>query len=86
MPDGICATKPRQTTINDNRERGTGILNNELYIGRRVWNRLRYSKHPETGKRVSRLNPQEDWITFEVPELRIVEQSVWESAKERQTT
>nr|WP_245764283.1 hypothetical protein [Sulfitobacter marinus] len=47
---------------------------------------MRYSKHPETGKRVSRLNPQEDWITFEVPELRIVEQSVWESAKERQTT
>lgn len=75
----------RQTTINGNRERGTGILNNELYIGRRVWNRLRYSKHPETGKRVSRLNPPEEWITFEAPDLRIVEQSVWEAAKERQT-
>ena len=75
----------RQTTINGNRERGTGILNNELYIGRRVWNRLRYSKHPETGKRVSRLNPQEDWVTFEAPDLRIVEQSVWEAVKARQT-
>ena len=75
----------RQTTINGNRERGTGILNNELYIGRRVWNRLRYSKHPETGKRVSRLNPPEDWITFEAPDLRIVVQSVWEAAKARQT-
>ena len=35
-----------------------GILNNELYVGRLVWNRLRYVKNPDTGKRVSRLNPQ----------------------------
>jgi len=41
-------------------------------------------KHPETGKRVSRLNPQEDWITFETPEMRIIEKSVWEAVKTRQ--
>jgi len=35
------------------------LLNNELYIGRLVWNRLRYVKNPATGKRVSRLNPPE---------------------------
>ena len=29
------------STIHGNRQRGTGILNNELYIGRLVWNRLR---------------------------------------------
>lgn len=29
------------STIHGNRERGTGILNNELCIGRQVWNRLR---------------------------------------------
>jgi DNA invertase Pin-like site-specific DNA recombinase len=34
------------STINGNRERGTGILNNELYIGRLVWNRLHYLKDP----------------------------------------
>ena len=32
------------STTNGNPERGTGILNNELYIGRLVWNRLRYVK------------------------------------------
>ena len=32
------------STINGHKERGTGILNNELYIGRMVWNRLRYAK------------------------------------------
>lgn len=40
------------STINGNRERGTGILNNELYIGWLIWNRLHYIKNPSTGKRV----------------------------------
>ena len=75
----------RQTTINGNHDRGTGILNNELYVGRRVWNRLRYSKHPETGKRVSRPNPAEDWIIFEDPALRVIEQSLWEAVKALQS-
>ena len=43
------------STINGSRERGTGILNNELYVGKLVWNRLRYSKDPDTGRRRSRL-------------------------------
>jgi site-specific DNA recombinase len=29
------------STIHGNRQRGTGILNNELYIGTLVWNRAR---------------------------------------------
>lgn len=41
------------STIDSKRERGTGILNNELYIGRQIWNRLRYVKAPATGKRAS---------------------------------
>jgi site-specific DNA recombinase len=45
------------STIHGNPKRGTGILNNELYVGRMVWNRLRYVKDPDTGKRLSRLNP-----------------------------
>ena len=57
------------STIHGNRQRGTGILNNELYIGRLVWNRLRYVKDPETGKRVSRLNPDSGWIVQDVAAL-----------------
>ena len=74
------------STINGNRQRGTGILNNELYIGRLVWNRLRYIKDPATGKRVSRLNPEAEWITQEVPDLRIVDQDLWDRVKARQKT
>jgi len=72
------------STIYGNAKRGTGILNNELYIGRLVWNRLRYVKNPDTGKRVSRLNPPSEWMTREVPALRIVSDELWTAAKARQ--
>ena len=72
------------STINGNWRRGTGILNNELYIGKLVWNRLTYIKNPDTGKRVSRLNPEADWITKDVSELRIVEDALWAKVKARQ--
>jgi hypothetical protein len=72
------------STIYGNGKRGTGILNNELYIGRLVWSRLRYVKNPETGKRVSRLNPEAEWMRKEVPALRIVPDDLWIAAKSRQ--
>ena len=72
------------STIYGNGKRGTGILNNELYIGRLVWNRLRYVKNPDTGKRVSRLNPEAEWMRKEVPDLRIVPDDLWAAAKSRQ--
>jgi site-specific DNA recombinase len=72
------------STIHGNRQRGTGIINNELYIGRLIWNRLHYSKNPVTGKRVSRLNPKSAWIAIEVPELRIVDQDLWDEVRQRQ--
>lgn len=72
------------STIHGNPERGTGILNNELYVGRQVWNRLRYVKDPGTGKRISRLNPEEDWVITDVPDLRIVDDALWQAARQRQ--
>ncbi|WP_371813945.1 recombinase family protein [Brucella sp. 6810] len=64
-------------------KRGTGILNNELYIGRLIWNRLRYIKDPSTGKRVSRLNAESEWIVKDVPDLRIVGDELWQAVKAR---
>lgn len=72
------------TTIHGHAKRGTGILNNELYIGRLIWNRLRYLKDPSTGKRVSRLNPESEWIVKGVPQLRIVDDELWQAVKARQ--
>jgi site-specific DNA recombinase len=72
------------STINGNRQRGTGILNNELYIGQRIWNRLEYMKNPDSGKRNSRVNPEREWLVKSVPQLRIVEQELWDAVKAKQ--
>ena len=72
------------TAIRGHRTRGTGLLNNELYIGRLIWNRQRYIKAPETGNRVSRLNAPDKWIITEVPEMRIVDDALWARVKGRQ--
>ena len=72
------------STICGNWRRGTGILNNELYIGRLVWNRQRYMKDPVTGKRVARPNPEAEWVTEDVPALRIIDDGLWQRVKDRQ--
>ena len=72
------------TTIRGQVERGTGILNNALYVGRLEWNRCGYIKNPQTGKRIARPNPRSAWEVAEVPHLRIVADELWEQAKARQ--
>lgn len=87
--EGIAGPQGKEwgpSTIHGNPKRGTGILNNELYMGRLVWNRLRYMKDPDTGRRVSRPNPESDWVVHEVPDLRIVDQALWGDVKARQAS
>ena len=59
-------------------KRGTGILRNPLYVGRIVWNRTRFTKDPDTGRRVSRVNDEKDRVTKEAPEFRIVDQALFD--------
>ena len=85
--EGIPGAKGRLWTdsvLRGHAKRGTGLLNNELYIGRLVWNRQRFMKNPDTGKRVARVNPPEEWIVTEVPEVRILDDELWQAAKARQ--
>jgi site-specific DNA recombinase len=72
------------STIYGNWRRGTGILNNDLYVGRLVWNRQRFVKDPASGKRQARLNPKDRWIIEQVPHLRIVDEDLWQRVKDRQ--
>ncbi|MBW0158426.1 recombinase family protein [Sedimentimonas flavescens] len=69
------------STINGSRQRRNGILNNELYLGRITYNRQRFVKDPDTGKRLSRPNPEEQWIIKEVPELQIIDDVTWQAAQ-----
>jgi hypothetical protein len=72
------------STIYGNWRRGTGILNNELYVGRRVWNRQHFVKDPDTGKRIPRYNGSDAWVVDEVQHLRIVDDELWRRVKECQ--
>ncbi len=74
----------RDTTIRGQVDRGTGLLNNAIYIGRLEWNRCSYVKDPRTGKRVARVNARQQWEIVEVPELRIVDDALWQRVKQRQ--
>ncbi|MEE7460613.1 recombinase family protein [Methylobacterium fujisawaense] len=82
--DGIAPPRGRQwnaSTINGNASRGHGMIFNEIYAGQIVWNRVRMIKDPDTGKRISRPNPQTEWQRVAAPELRIVEEGLYEAAR-----
>lgn len=72
------------STISGNWKRGTGILNNEAYIGKLVWNRQSFVKDPQTQKWQARLNPPEEWIIEAVPQMRIIDDELWSQVKARQ--
>ncbi|HEV7342475.1 MAG TPA: recombinase family protein [Sphingopyxis sp.] len=74
----------RDTSIRGDVRRGTGILNNELYVGVRVWNHKHSVKDPSSGKEVMRLNPESEWIRNAAPELRIVSDELWAAVKRQQ--
>jgi len=72
----------QDTTIRGQRERGTGLLNNEAYAGRLIYGHTQYTKNPKTGRRVSRPQPEENWTITEVPDLRMLWWSIGHYRKE----
>ncbi len=84
-----CITGPsgkewKDTTIRGQRDRGTGILNNEAYVGRLIYGRTSYRKNPRTGKKVARNKPENEWIVEDVPNLRIIPDDLWAAVKAQQ--
>lgn len=63
--------------------KGSGILNNELYVGRYVWNRSRWVKDPDTRRRQRVERPREEWRVEQRPELRIVTDEQWTAVRTR---
>ncbi len=63
------------------RKRNLGILNNERYIGRLVWNRSRWMRDPDRETRVRRERDEEEWVITQREDLRIVPQELWDEVK-----
>ncbi|MFC0193594.1 recombinase family protein [Aureimonas pseudogalii] len=72
-----------QSTLQGSQSRANGILRNELYVGRLVWNRQRFLRDPDTGKRVSRPNGEAARQIVEVPHLRIVDEVTWQAVQDQ---
>ncbi len=71
------------STINGNKKRHHGIILNELYAGRVIWNRVKMIKDPDTGRRISRSNPPEEWKRAGAPHLAIVDATIFAAAQQR---
>jgi len=71
------------STINGSKVRGTGILQNDLYAGRIIWNRSHNVRDPSTGKRVQRPNPVTAWHQQDVPHAAIVSRGMFDQAQTR---
>ncbi|MBX4388540.1 recombinase family protein, partial [Mycobacterium tuberculosis] len=87
--EGIPAPQPRSgsasfwrgSTLYGDRKRKNGILQNQLYIGKLVFNRTRKIVDPKTRKALIRPNPESEWLVEDVPELRIVEDHDWQAVQ-----
>lgn len=63
--------------------KGSGILNNELYVGRYTWNRSRWVREPDTKRRKRLDRPREEWMVEDRPALRIVDDAPWAAVRAR---
>lgn len=63
---------------------GSGLLNNELYIGSYIWNRREWLKDPDDAtRRVPRMRPRSEWKVAERPDLRIIDDATWTAVRQR---
>jgi len=71
----------RASTIRPDRTRGNGMLSNRLYVGELVHNRTSKVIEPVTRTTRIRPNPESAWIIEAVPQLRIVDDTLWEAVQ-----
>ncbi|NMJ41018.1 hypothetical protein GWK16_07185 [Roseomonas sp. JC162] len=64
---------------------GDGILRNPAYVGVLRWNRHARLRDPLTGAQVVRARAREEIVEVPVPELRIIDDELWERVQARLT-
>ena len=72
------------STIRGDPAKLVDILNNPLYVGRLVWGRREWRRNPDSEKRERRyrLRDQSEWVEVAVPDLRIIDDTVFEAARD----
>lgn len=83
--DGVPSARGgewRASAIVGNRARGIGILHNPVYVGRFLYNRVTMKRDPESRNRVSRPNASAEHEFADIPELRIVDDELWQAVQD----
>jgi len=69
------------TTLVGTASRKTGLLRQTQYKGIVTFNKMSYRKHPETGKRLSVVRPENEWLLVSVPELTIIDPDLFDQVQ-----
>jgi len=59
------------------------MLQNSKYVGQFHFNRREWRKNPDTGRRVYRWRPRDQWESHMVEALRIIDAETWEAVQRR---
>ena len=70
----------RGSSIGGELKRQHGILQNQLYAGVLAYNRTSKIVEPMTRRILIRPNPESEWVTEQVPHLRIIDDALWHDA------
>ena len=62
------------------------MLQNSKYVGQFYFNRREWRKNPETGRRVYRWRPRDQWESLVIEALRIIDDKTWEVVHRRLKT
>lgn len=71
------------SAIHGDQRRGIGILANPIYVGRQIWNRSTWVKHPDTRRRIRKERDESEWVIKDKPELAIVDAATWDAVQRR---
>ena len=59
------------------------ILTNERYCGKQIWGQTSCERRPGTNRVVQRPQPRDKWLVVDHPELRIVDEDLWQRVQDR---
>jgi len=83
--EGIPSPQPQKGRISQSWSQASVhyILHNERYRGIVNWGKTRKIRSAETGKRIYRPKPPDEWCRKELPEQRIIPDDLWEAVQAR---
>lgn len=86
----IAKTLNQRGVLTKSKQRGawsagtiSGILQNEKYVGVQIWNKTKSVRVPKSDKKQAVVRPENEWVRFFEPEMRIVDDETWATAQQR---